>query len=88
MSMDLPFAQKRWCVTEGVTHVKTVSDFTDRDFARAYGVRIKENGLLARAVWVVGKDGKVVYREIVKEMATEPDYAKVVAAAKEAAGTK
>jgi thiol peroxidase len=66
--------------------VKTVSDFKDRSFAQAYGVRIKENGLLSRAVWVVGKDGRIVYREIVKEVSKEPDYDKVMAAAKEAAG--
>jgi thiol peroxidase len=86
VSMDLPFAQKRWCGAEGVKNVKTVSDFKDRSFAQAYGVRIKENGLLSRAVWVVGKDGRIVYREIVKEVSKEPDYDKVMAAAKEAAG--
>lgn len=83
--MDLPFAQKRWCGAEGVARVQTVSDFKDREFAHSYGVRIKENGLLARAVWVVGKDGRIVYREIMSDVSHEPDYAKVIEAAKEAA---
>jgi thiol peroxidase len=82
ISMDLPFAQKRWCGAEGVKHVTMISDYKDRDFARNYGVRVKETGLLARAVWVVGKDGKILYREICSELANEPDYVKVMEAAK------
>jgi thiol peroxidase len=89
ISMDLPFAQKRWCGAAGVSHVKTLSDFRDRSFAQRYGVLIKEGplaGLAARAVFVVGKDGKVKHAEYVKEITTEPDYGAALAAAKQAAG--
>lgn len=84
VSMDLPFAQKRWCGAEGVQNLQTVSDFRDRAFGRAYGVQIKESGLLARSVWVVGKDGTIKYAQIVPELSKEPDYAPVLAAAREA----
>ncbi len=75
VSMDLPFAQKRWCGAAGVTAVKTLSDFRERSFAQNYGVLVKEGplaGLTARAVFVVGKDGKVKHAEYVKEITTEP----------------
>jgi thiol peroxidase len=85
VSMDLPFAQKRWCGAEGVTAVQTLSDSRDRAFGRAYGLRIRENGLLARAVFVVGKDGKIVYRQIVPEISKEPDYEPILAATRAAA---
>jgi len=86
VSRDLPFAQKRWCGAEGIKNVQTVSDFRDRDFGRKYGVDIKETGLLARAVFVVGKDGKVAYAQIVPDITQEPDYAPAINAAKAAAG--
>jgi thiol peroxidase len=89
ISMDLPFAQKRWCGAAGVSNVKTLSDFRDRAFARAYGVLVGSGplaGLTARAVFVVGKDGKLRHVEYVKEITTEPDYAAAVAAARQAAG--
>jgi len=89
ISMDLPFAQKRWCGAAGITHVKTLSDFRDRAFAQSYGVLIKDGplaGLTARAVFVVGKDGKVKHVEYVKEITTEPNYEAALAAAKQAAG--
>jgi thiol peroxidase len=88
VSADLPFAQKRWCGAAGVTHVKTLSDFRDRSFARSYGVLIEDGplaGLNARAVFVVGKDGKVKHAEYVKEITTEPNYESALAAAKQAA---
>ena len=75
VSMDLPFAQKRWCGTAGVTSVRTLSDFREREFAPAYGVLIKTGllaGLHARAVFVVGKDGRLKHVEYVKEMASDP----------------
>jgi thiol peroxidase len=90
ISMDLPFAQKRWCGAAGVQHVKTLSDFRDRSFGQNYGVLIKDGplaGVDARAVFVVGKDGKVVHAEYVKEISTEPNYDAALAAAKKAAGT-
>ena len=85
VSMDLPFAQKRWCGAEGVTNVQTLSDSRDRAFGRNYGVYNKENGLLARAGYVVGRDGKVADVQIVPEITREPDYEPVLAAAREAA---
>ncbi len=89
VSMDLPFAQKRWCGAAGVSRVKTLSDFRDRAMARAYGVLVGDGplkGLTARAVFVVGKDGRVQHVEYVKEIATEPDYEAALAAARRAAG--
>ena len=88
ISMDLPFAQKRWCGAAGVTRVKTLSDFRDRSFGQHYGVVIKEGllaGLEARAVFVVGKDGRLKHVEYVKEMASEPDYVAALTAAARAA---
>jgi len=74
MSMDLPFAQKRWCGAHNVDKVVTLSDYKHHDFGRAYGVRIKESGLLARSIYVIDPQGKVVYKQIVPELTTEPDY--------------
>ncbi|MCS7299868.1 MAG: thiol peroxidase [Spirochaetia bacterium] len=74
ISMDLPFAQKRWCGANDVQNVKTVSDYKDREFATKYGVYINELGLLARVVFVVDENGKVKYKQVVKEVASEPDY--------------
>jgi thiol peroxidase len=90
VSMDLPFAQKRWCGAVGATQVKTLSDFRDRAFAQSYGVLVKEgplSGLTARAVFVVGKDGKIKHAEYVKDIGTEPDYDAALAAAKRAAAS-
>src|SRR5881409_1557267 len=89
ISMDLPFAQKRWCGAAGVNSVKTLSDFRERAFAQSYGVAIKDGplaGLTARAVFVVGRDGTVKHVEYVKEIASEPNYDAALAAAKAAAG--
>jgi thiol peroxidase len=89
VSMDLPFAQKRWCGAAGVTAVKTLSDFRERSFAQNYGVLVKDGplaGLTARAVFVVGKDGKVKHAEYVKEITTEPNYDAALNAARQAAG--
>jgi thiol peroxidase len=85
VSMDLPFAQKRWCGAEGVNNLTTVSDFRDRSFAEQWGLRIKESGLLARAVYVVGRDGRITYAQLVPELTQEPQYEPVLAAAKAAA---
>jgi thiol peroxidase len=89
ISMDLPFAQKRWCGAAGVSNVKTLSDFRDRSFAQSYGVTVTEgplSGLTARAVFVVGKDGKIKHAEYVNEITTEPSYEAALTAAKQAAG--
>lgn len=88
LSMDLPFAQKRWCGTAGVEQVKTLSDFRDRAFAEGYGVLITDGplaGVTARAVFVVGKDGTLKHVEYVSEIANEPDYDAALNAAKAAA---
>jgi thiol peroxidase len=85
ISLDLPFAQKRWCGNAGIARVKTLSDYQDRSFGLNYGVLIKELKLLARSVFVIGKDGKIAYREIVKEVTAEPDYAAALAAARKLA---
>ncbi|MBF0364968.1 MAG: thiol peroxidase [Oligoflexia bacterium] len=74
LSMDLPFAQKRWCGAAGVDRVTTLSDHRDAHFGAAYGVLIKELRLLARAVFVIDKEGIVRYTQIVKEVTHEPNY--------------
>jgi len=83
VSMDLPFAQKRWCGAEGVDRVVTLSDHRDASFGSAYGVLIKEVRLLARAVFVVGGDGVVRYVELVPELGEEPNYEAALAAVRE-----
>lgn len=74
VSMDLPFAQKRWCGAAGITQVQTLSDHRDASFGESYGVLIKELRLLARAVFVVDRDGLVQYEELVSEIVNEPNY--------------
>ena len=82
ISMDLPFAQKRWCGAAGVDRVITLSDHVSASFGEAYGVLIKELRLLARGVFVVDRDGVVQYVQIVKEVTSEPDYEDVLTALK------
>ena len=82
MSMDLPFAQARWCGAAGVDKVATLSDHRDAAFGEAFGVLIKELRLLARAVFVVDKDGVIQYIQLVKEVTEEPDYNAVLEAVK------
>jgi thiol peroxidase len=84
ISMDLPFAQKRWCGAHDIKSVVTLSDYRDAAFGLAYGVLIKELRLLARAVFVVDREGRIRYIQLVKEIATEPDYAAVIEAVKKA----
>jgi thioredoxin-dependent peroxiredoxin len=80
VSMDLPFAQKRWCEAAGVTRVKTLSDHRDASFGMAYGVLIKELRLLARAVFVVDREGMIRHAQLVRELTKEPDYGSVLKA--------
>jgi thiol peroxidase len=82
ISMDLPFAQKRWCAAAGVDKVQTFSDHRDASFGIAYGVLIKELRLLARAVFVVDRKGIIQNIQLVKEVTNEPDYAAVLNALK------
>ncbi|MCU0914271.1 MAG: thiol peroxidase [Planctomycetes bacterium] len=74
ISMDLPFAQKRWCGAAGVNNVRTLSDHREAAFGQVYGLLIKELRLLARAVFVLDKQGMIRYVETVKDVADEPDY--------------
>lgn len=83
VSMDLPFAQKRWCGAAGVEDVHTLSDYKEASFGRAYGVLIKELRLLSRAVFVVDKSGVIRYIELVGELTSEPDYEAALKVVKE-----
>jgi len=78
ISMDLPFAQKRWCGAAGIEAVQTLSDHRDGQFGRAYGLLIEELRLLARAVFVLDRDGTVLHAQVVPEMTDEPDYEAVL----------
>ena len=74
ISTDLPFAQARWCGAAGVENVQALSDHRDVSFGEAFGLLIKELRLLARAVFVVDKEGTIRYKELVGELTQEPDY--------------
>ncbi len=85
ISRDLPFAMNRFCGAEGIDKVVTLSELRDRSFGTAYGLEIVDGpmaGLLARAVIVIDKDGKVVYRELVDDIVHEPDYKNALKALK------
>lgn len=83
VSMDLPFAQKRWCGGAGIDRVITLSDHLNSEFGTAYGVLIKELRLLARTVFIVDREGVVRYVQRVKENSQEPDYDAVLKALSE-----
>ncbi len=83
ISLDLPFAQKRWCGAAGIDRVVTLSDYRDRSFGMAYGVLIKELLLLARVIFVVDATDTIRYIQVVTEVTTEPDYAAVIKAVKD-----
>ena len=85
VSADLPFAAKRFCTTEGLQNVVPLSLMRDKAFAKDYGVLLQDGplaGICARAVVVVDRDDKVVYRQLVPEIGQEPDYDRALAAAK------
>lgn len=84
VSVDLPFAQGRWCAAAGIDQVQTVSDHRDLSFGEAYGVAIKELRLLARAVFVVDSSNTVTYVEYVSEATNHPNYEAAIAAAQAA----
>ncbi|MBU7593853.1 thiol peroxidase [Metabacillus halosaccharovorans] len=84
ISMDLPFAQKRWCASNGLENVQTLSDHRDASFGEAYGVLIKELRLLARSVFVIDSNDKVTYVEYVSEATNHPNYEAAIEAAKTA----
>ncbi len=81
VSKDLPFAHKRFCEAEGIKNVVTASEYKDQSFSQAYNVRMEDGpleGLMSRAVVVVGADGTVLYNEQVPEITQEPDYEKAL----------
>lgn len=82
VSMDLPFAQARWCGAAGIDKVVTLSDHRDASLGQAYGVLIKELRLLARKVFIIDKSGTIRYQQLVPEISSEPDYGDVLAALK------
>lgn len=83
VSMDLPFAQKRWCGAAGIDKVKVVSDHKEASFGRAYGVLVKELRLLTRAIFLIDRTGTVRYVEYVPEVTSHPNYDAALAAAKQ-----
>lgn len=86
VSMDLPFAQKRWCGAFGVDHVKMLSDHRAGSFGEHYGTLIKELRIESRAIFVVDKSNRVCHAEYVKEVADHPNYDSALSAAKAALG--
>lgn len=77
VSKDLPFAHSRFCSTEGINNVITLSGFSDTEFGRAYGVEMTDGnlkGLYARSVVITDENGNVVYNQLVPEIGLEPDY--------------
>jgi thiol peroxidase len=78
VSMDLPFAQKRWCGAAGVDKVITLSDYADMSFGNAYGVLIKELKLLARAIFILDRQGVIQYIQLVNEVTDEPAYQEIL----------
>jgi thioredoxin-dependent peroxiredoxin len=85
VSVDLPFALKRWCGSEGVENLQLLSDHRAAEFGERYGTLIKELRLLSRAAFVVDRDNQVVYAEYVPEIANHPDYEAILTAARRAA---
>lgn len=86
ISTDFPMAQKRWCGAAGVDKVKVVSDVLEAEFGIKYGLLIKERRYLRRAVFIVGRDGKLTYVAYMPALSVEPDYDEVIAEAKKALG--
>ncbi|HEY0829467.1 MAG TPA: thiol peroxidase [Bacilli bacterium] len=84
ISIDTPFAQSRWCGAEGIDKIVTLSDFKKRSFAQAFGVDIKELGLLMRSIFVLDANDTIQYVEYVKEMTDHPDYERALDAVRSA----
>lgn len=83
VSMDLPFAQSRWCGLEGVTEIETLSDHREANFGEKYGVLIEELRLLARSIFVIDKNNEISYVEYVEEVGSHPNYDEVLRHLKE-----
>jgi len=86
ISADLPFAQARFAKEHSIKNITFLSDHREMSFARAYGVLVKELRLLARSVWVIDRNDKITYLQILPEIATEPNYDEALKALKRAAG--
>ncbi|MGJ9382381.1 lipid hydroperoxide peroxidase [Salipaludibacillus neizhouensis] len=84
ISVDLPFAQRRWCAAEGIENVQTLSDHRDLDFGKKFGVAIEELRLLSRSIFVVDSSDTVTYVEYVPEVTNHVNYDAALAAAKQA----
>jgi thiol peroxidase len=82
VSLDLPFAMNRFCGAEHISNMRALSDYQDRSFGKNWGMLIEELKILARGVFVLDKDGKVIYAEQVKEVAQEPNYGAAIGALK------
>ncbi len=80
ISADLPFAQNRWLISEEITNIKFLSDYKDLDFARSWGLLIKEISLLANSVYVLDREDIVIYSEIISPIPGEPNYSEVLTA--------
>jgi thiol peroxidase len=86
ISMDLPFAQKRWCGAFGVDKIKMLSDHRSGSFGEAYGTLIKDLRIESRAIFVLDRENLIRYVEYVKEVADHPNYDAALTAAKDATG--
>ena len=86
VSLDLPFAQNRFCGAENITNLRSASDYQDRSFGTNWGMLMDELKILARGVFVLDADGRVAYAQVVKEVTEEPDYAAALAALKKLVG--
>jgi len=87
VSVDTPFAQKRWCGAEGVDKMQLLSDYKGQTFSKDYGLYIETPlGAAARCVFIIDGDGKIAYRQLVPEIASEPDYQEVLGKLQELAG--
>ncbi len=86
VSTDTPFAQTRWAKEEGVTNIQMLSDHKDRVVGEAFGAQVKEMGMLSRSIYLVDKTGVIRYTQLVGEIASEPDYDAVLAAARAVVG--
>ncbi len=87
ISMDLPFASQRFCTTSGIENLTVVSDYIDKEVSKAYGVLMEDGklrGLSARSVFVIDRNGEVIYKEIVEEVTDEPNYEAALEAIKSA----
>lgn len=87
VSMDLPFASAKFCTTEGIDNLEVGSDYVEKEFGKSYGVLMSDNklkGLLARTVFVVDRNGIIIYKQVVPEVTDEPNYEEVLEAIKDA----